>query len=34
MSTRKPLIAVVEKQLVAQHLAAFLERGFAQVRAL
>lgn len=31
VSTRKPLIAVVEKQLVSQHLAALLERGFSQV---
>lgn len=29
--TRKPLIAVVEKQLVEAHMGGLLERGFAEV---
>jgi hypothetical protein len=29
--TRKPLVGVVEAKLVAMHLPALLERGFAQV---
>ena len=33
-STRRPLVAVVEKQLVAEHLGQILERGFTKVSRL